>query len=278
MNDPFSSEILPIGDFYEQDAEGYVLNRCLADKIPVLWQPLIQEVADEMEAAWVDQLIGIYLRGSVPAGTAVAGVSDLDVFAMLEWEPGERFMRWETPVHFQEKVRDLQRAHPFASSVEMNCAHFDPEFPGRNPQLMMVLKTQSLCTRGRDLSISLPRYRPGPEMMIHCRWFASDFKQFQGRLVLEKAEIRTFMKILIRTGFELVMEREGRFATDLYPCWQAFARHEPRFAEAMESAIDIFLEPARMGPRLSPALTRLGNWMKSEIIRNGLNGNEGQSH
>ena len=259
-----SSDIQPIGDFYDQDADGYVLNRCSLDKIDPIWLPLIKEVADAMESKWGERLIGVYLRGSVPAGTAVAGVSDLDAFALLEWKAGEEFMRWEAIPEMSEKAIALQKAYPFAAEVEMMAAHYDPRVPGLNPQLKMVLKTQSLCLRGRDLSDSISPYRPGPRMMIHHRWFAEDLARFRELKDPGPQEIRGFMKALIRTGFELVMEREGRFATDLYPCWQAFARHEPDYAAEMKLALQVFLQPDLMGAggKVGGVAMANGEWLE----------------
>lgn len=240
------------------DADGYVMNRCSLDKIDPIWFPLIEEAVDAMESMWGEQLIGVYLRGSVPAGTAVAGISDLDVFGMLKWRGDEPFVRWESRPELEEKAASLQKSYSFAAGVELMAAHHDPDFPGRNPELKMVLKTQSLCLRGHDLAATIPRYRPGKEMMIHRRWYAQDRAHFRSLADPTPAQIRSFMKALIRTGFELVMEREGRFATDLYPCWQAFAQHEPQHAAAMEQALRTFLQPNRMpGPWLAELEQRI---------------------
>lgn len=260
-----SSEIRAIGDFYHQDANGFVLNRCSRDNIGSEWLPLIEEVADAMEGEWGKKLIGVYLRGSVPAGTAVAGISDLDAFGLLEWQAEDEFIRWKAPSGLLTKAAALQKKYPFATAIEMMGAHYDTDFPGRNPSLKMVLKTQSLCVRGRDLAATIPGYRPGREMMIQSRWFAEDLSRFRERKDPDHAEIRGFMKTLIRTGFELVMEREGRYATDLYPCLQAFARHEQHFAREMELALRIFLRPDLMGPQLPFSLVPLVNWMKDRL-------------
>ena len=72
------------------------------------------------------------------------------------------------------------------------------------------------------------------------------------------------MKTLIRSGFELVMERERRFATDLYPCWQAFGKYYPEKKASMKLAIEAYLDPHSGWARHSMEILELGNWTVSE--------------
>ena len=46
------------------------------------WQPLLQEVVRLYQQTCGNQLIGVYLRGSVPQARAVPGLSDLDCLAL----------------------------------------------------------------------------------------------------------------------------------------------------------------------------------------------------
>ena len=66
-------------------AEGwFVAVRHTVDDVQVAdhWQPLLQAVVRLYQQTCGDQLIGVYLRGSVPQARAVPGLSDLDCLAL----------------------------------------------------------------------------------------------------------------------------------------------------------------------------------------------------
>lgn len=100
---------------------------------------------------------GVYVRGTVARGMAVAGISDIDDFALLERDPSGLDLSWT------EGASEYLRArYPFVTGVGMECLgpkDFGPT--GRFSEPGFLLVTQTACVWGEDVIPSLPRYRPG---------------------------------------------------------------------------------------------------------------------
>lgn len=257
-------EILPIGNFYPMDADGFVQNRCAHAHLHGAWKALVGHAVNAYRDHLGSDLRAVYVRGSVPAGTAVMGVSDLDMVGLLDRMPGAPYFRWFSPDRLKRVQEDLQKRFPIAAGIELMCAHHEPQIPGRNPYIKMMLKTQALCLWGDDPSTNWPAYRPGPEMCMHHRWLKTDIAAYRESLAPTTEQVRSLLKTLIRSGFESVMALEGRFATDLYPCYRAFARHFPEWEADMKLAIQLFLSPGHAAAHLPGLLDRLGDWLVAE--------------
>ncbi|HHG86557.1 MAG TPA: hypothetical protein ENJ82_17535 [Bacteroidetes bacterium] len=257
-------EILPLGDFYPIDRAGYVLNRCAMAHVTGEWKALADAAVKICRKRLGANLLAVYLRGSVPAGTAIAGLSDLDLVALCNTKPKKQFSRWYCPEWAAKAALELQANHPVANGIDLMCADHDPEIPGQNPRIKMMLQTQAICLWGQNLLAKWPRFRPGPEMALHYRWLKSDIHAFRAAMQTATAntqQLRSLLKTIIRSGFELIMEKEGKFATDLYPCWQAFGHHFPAHKAQMATALHIFLAPELAKTLLLPLLEELGSWL-----------------
>jgi hypothetical protein len=56
---------------------------CLPDQIPVSFRPLLDSIVAAYNAACGSRLVGVYLRGSIPRGLFLPGISDVDTFAVV---------------------------------------------------------------------------------------------------------------------------------------------------------------------------------------------------
>lgn len=256
-----------MGDFFALDEQGFVRNRCRSHLIANSWRPLIREVINIYRRRVADCLIGVYLRGSVPAGTAVARVSDLDSFALLEWDPGKSFRRWEALADSGPTVQQLCVRYPVAQKVELMVAHHDPSVPGQNPRIKALLRTQSLCVWGKDVTGEMPPVRPGPALRHHYRWLGKDLAAAKMAPMGDWEPVRQCMKTVIRTGMELVMDRLGAYATDLYPCWRAFSQLYPDRETAMAEAIHVYLDPPALWEKHRRRVLQLAEWLHDEVAR-----------
>ena len=89
-----TTEIKPLGTYFTNTPNGYIINPTSFQLIPDQWLPLINEV----KATCIDQfgsdLHSLYLRGSVPRGLASDGFADLDLLVLLStknlrWKPAK---------------------------------------------------------------------------------------------------------------------------------------------------------------------------------------------
>jgi uncharacterized protein len=72
------------------DQDGYIVREGDLARVPAAFVPVVRAAkAAILSAFGPDRLHSAYLYGSVPRGTAVPGVSDLDVLLALHDEPGD---------------------------------------------------------------------------------------------------------------------------------------------------------------------------------------------
>ena len=82
----------PLGGCTPIGADGTLRNAAREAHIQPLWRPVLDAAVATAQAALGCRLLGVYLRGSLPRGLAVEGVSDVDlvVFAMDDDPPRQR--------------------------------------------------------------------------------------------------------------------------------------------------------------------------------------------
>lgn len=265
-----AATILPIGRAQAVDAAGCIVNPCAPELIPPSWQAAVRELLEICRQALGPALHSLYLRGSVPRGLAIDGVSDLDAIGLVQG-PQASAEDWIRPM--DARVRAM---HPGCRGVELRLwplqglDRLPPQHPAR-----FLLKTQALCLWGPDVAAAwapvpledarivlnaLPRalarmrvalhtaQRPDHELMRErCRWLA---------------------KKIVRAGFELVAVEEQAYTRDLHPCWLALARHHPRQAGPMRDVLELALEPTADASRIASVIA-LGEWVLAQAMHCG---------
>ncbi len=96
---------------------------------------------------------------------------------------------------------------------------------------------------------------------------AEDLAAFKAKKDHEPEAIQEFMKTLLRTGFELVMERLGKYTPDLYFCYEAFAQYYPQYESLMRKALYFYLYPDVDKADLALIIDALGPFLVKEVER-----------
>jgi len=221
-----------IGRFLGVDQFGYVQPDVAIDLVAEAWKPLIAFVTD---ALMKRQGVGsVYLRGSIPRGLAVENVSDADFIYCSE-------------INFDAADADLEKAaqadFPFVNGVEifrLDRAQLDRvHHPKQRPYFHMLLKTQGLFLAGEDVTKAIEPFKIGPDMVSHVFFLASEFSNLprlleRGRRTgSERATRQWFSRRIVRSGFEVTMNRTDRFTRDLYLCYEQFAAFYPDRSKQM---------------------------------------------
>jgi nucleotidyltransferase-like protein len=211
-----------------------------------------------------------YLYGSIPRGTAVPGVSDLDVLVALRHEPA--------PTD-QAAATGLEHA-------------LDARFPQINGAGILLYSTATLlselerhdlgwfaaclCTPllGDDLGRQLPRYRPSSLLARETNGDLDDAVALWHRQLGEAGTDAGRLKLsrlisrrLVRTGFTLVMPRWGGWTSDLRESASVFGQYYPERREQMQAAAAIARTPTASEPVLGMLVTELGPWLAAEYLR-----------
>ena len=258
------------------DRDGFIEREGDLARVPPAFAPVLDAVRAEITAAFGPvhphgtRLHSVYLYGSIPRGTAVPGVSDLDVLLALQHEPGA-----------------AERAT--ADSIEHT---LDARFPQINGAGILLFSTAALlselerhdlgwfvaclCTPllGDDLGRQLPRYRPTSLLARETNGDLGDALVMWHRRLGEASTAaerlalsRLVSRRLVRTGFTLVMPRWAGWTSDLRESASVFGRYYPARREQMQVAAATARTPSARESVLGMLITDLGPWLAAEYLR-----------
>ncbi|MFG2092849.1 nucleotidyltransferase [Streptomyces sp. NPDC048612] len=252
------------------DGDGCFRREGALDRVSAPFAPVVAALGARLgDRFGPGRLHSSYLYGSVPRGTAVPGVSDLDVLLALRDGP-----------------TDADRAA--ARAVE---DRLDAAFPQVNgvgillfgvPRLLSAPERYDLgwfvaclCTplSGPDLAARLPRYRPTSLLAretngdLHHDLPGLRAKAAAATTDAERIRLtRGVARRLVRTGFTLVMPRWGGWTSDLAGSAEVFGRYYPAHAEEMRAAAHAGRTPAAYPELLDQLLSSLAPWLAGEYL------------
>lgn len=264
--------IRPIGKLLATDAEGFLIDDCDRKKISSPWTNLVEELRQTCLDTWKNRLSGLYLRGSVPRGLAISGISDLDCIAILQGE-----IATEDLDLAQTIALTLKKHHLFVKKIEIVLINSE-EIQQINSPWAAIIQTQSLCIEGENLKLKLPKYKPGIALVNHAFDWQSDLNRtltFLQELSVNqinfaaqvKARCGWIARRMVRTGFELIMEKDQSFTRDLYPCYERFSFYFPEQRLLMRKALELAIEPSDNRAGLLVFLRQFGRWLVEQVDR-----------
>jgi uncharacterized protein len=250
------------------DGEGFIAREGSLDRVSEVFVPVVAAARAAIgEVFGPGRLHSAYLYGSVPRGTAVPGVSDLDLLLALRQEPTRA---------------DRDDANRLGSSL-------DACFRQVNGVGMLLFSIGTLlseherhdlgwfvaclCTPllGDDLATALPRYRPttllaretnGDLGLALPRWRA---RAAAAGTPAERCAIsRGAARRIVRTGLTLVMPRWGGWTSDLIKSAEVFADYYPQRAGQMRQAAAVARTPSADPTVLRMLIEDLGPWLAAE--------------
>lgn len=225
-----------IGRFLHLDAGGHVVSDVGIDRVGAVWQPLVVFVRDAVMSR--PGVRSLYLRGSIPRGLAIEKVSDADFiyFSETNFDPADI-----------ELERAAEARFGFVKNVTLyrldRAAFAKVRPPQRRPYFHMLLKTQCLFLAGEDIVRDIEPFRIGPEMVSHVFSLAGEFVRLPKLLEesrksgAEESVRQWFSRRIVRSGFEITMDRSDRFTRDLYLCYEQFAEFYPERSRQMFRAL-----------------------------------------
>jgi len=257
----------PKGGFFPMDDQGYIINPTNLAFIPTHWQPLLNALKDYYQEQFGPHFRSMWIRGSLARGLFWDGLSDLDTFALISGDP---HLRWEPCRPAKLVVQKWTALFPQGYTIcpiEMMYSSFDKDDQVEMPRISMLIKTQSVCWWGDDVSADLAPIKPGPGMCLHYRWLASDWLFLQQMKTPDARTYRTYIKALIRTAFELIMEDLGKFTPDLFWAVESFAQYYPQKSAQMKKILNLYVHPLDKKQQLTTLLEEITPWILSESKR-----------
>ncbi|TQN28552.1 hypothetical protein FHX37_3899 [Haloactinospora alba] len=248
--------------------DGSIAREGALDSVPAVFAPVVTAAQAHIAAALAsDRLHSVYLYGSVPRGSAIPGVSDLDMLIALRDEPTDADLA---------TVRAIE-------------ADLDRDFPQIRGAGILLDSTRSLlsererhddgffvaclCTPllGEDLARYLPRYRPtsrlardtnGDLAAMLVRWSARAAGSTTARE--RTALTRTLARRIVRTGFTLIMPAWGGWTSDLYRSAALFGHYYPGRSRQMQITAATARTPTTDPEVISMLIDDLGPWLAAE--------------
>jgi len=247
--------------------DGTIAREGALDRVPAAFTPVVDAARVQIMGAFGTRLHSAYLYGSIPRGTAIPGVSDLDMLIVL-----------------RDQSADADRAT--AKAIE---AALDGSFPQINGAGLVLSSVDAslselerydggffvacLCTPllGDDLAGQLPHYRPtsllaretnGDLALVLPRWRA---RSAEATTEGERRTISRFVgRRLVRTGFTLIMPRWGGWTSDLDQSAELFGTYYPGRAAQMRTAAATARTPSADPANLGMLIDDLGPWLAAE--------------
>jgi uncharacterized protein len=256
------------GKFWEIDEQGFILNDASLSKVPKRYRHSVEMTVEAYRAYVNDILYGVYIRGTVPRGLAILYVSDLDTFAVVNESEAVDDMQWA-----DSEEEAILSACPELTGVQFEQWPLaDVVNPTENLELPFVVKTQSICVFGHDLSPELPNFNPDAEIaFIDLSQIKGDIEEAKssiGSSSVTESQVRYWskriMKNLIRAAFCLTVTRERRYTRDLLLCVDTFCRHYPSHQDDIRLALRYFVEPTSDSQELRAYLCGFGSWVANE--------------
>ncbi|MCH2082925.1 MAG: nucleotidyltransferase domain-containing protein [Saprospiraceae bacterium] len=250
--------IRPIGCFFPQDEKGNILNPCHSKFISAYYRSFFDAFILLAKERLGDNYHSCWLRGSLPRGLFQEGISDIDLFILVKTK---KYFK-SRQVHYHS---NLQQQYPEIKNVDIIEYGYTSKLGVAYPQLAMVIKTQALCLDGIAIGHELPNYKIGKAMMLQSRWLEDDLTKFLALMDYSSSELKAICKIILRSGFELVMEREMKYTNDLYICYVSFSKYYPDLSKEMRKALFWYLNPVSKNEMAKKTIEKLGNCLCQEL-------------
>lgn len=257
-------QLLNVGGLWPLDADGYLLSDAGADKILPPYQAAVAAAVTAYREHLGAQLSGVYVRGTVPRGQAVPGVSDLDCFAVVSGDPETIDDTW-----LKAAGAKIARLHPIVSDVQLEIWPLaEVLITDRFTEMGFLLKTQSACVWGDDLAPRLPRFKPDAIVANNdISQIRPDIEEAIAALHADSSPssvrywCRRIMKNILRAGFSLVMLEAAVFTRDLKLCYEFFARYYSAQEQDMRRVLELAIQPTTDREVVLDLIATCGSWM-----------------
>jgi hypothetical protein len=254
-----------IGRYCSTDKDGYICNDSNVEMIGEDYLEVIKEVKRSYFYHLGPYIHSIYIRGSIPRGLGIKGVSDLDTIAILNKKPEELDLNWSDRVE-----KEINNQFDCVNGVELSFYYIEEilEDTTSFSIIPFMLKTHSVCIEGEDIKHLLPEYKADQSLANeHLINVKRQIEQAKSDLINnhDKADILDccswIMKIIVRAGLALVMGKEKLYTRDLYPAFKLFSKYFPEKEQDMKQTLIYAIEPIVNPQVITELLNGFCDWI-----------------
>ncbi|HAG07961.1 MAG TPA: hypothetical protein DCK87_00050 [Desulfotomaculum sp.] len=248
------------GKLYMPDSEVNIQKR---------YQAPIDDVLNFFKKLNNKNIYSIYLRGSIVFGLGIKNISDIDFF-IVTLRPLVDFDR----LTIKKYMDKLNKKYPFITKFDIGYFTLDQILAMKEN---VLIKLTSLCIYGKDIKDKIKNPRPGKDVAISLSHLEEEIFKTKNEIRIglynktnTKAMCVWIMKRIVRSGLELVSEREKCFTRDLGLCFEKFSKYYPDKKDDMHKALILALKPTNNTKVIEKTFNNLGEWLVSEGKRLGL--------
>lgn len=237
------SNIRDIGSYLYCNEDGYLIDDKEKIYLQDKWMVPVMMIVDIIKLNIGDNLVSIYLRGSVARGLAIEGISDIDLYVITSSDPSLKI----------KKIIDAISNEILTQFLFVTRA--DIAFYSRSRILTykerILIKYRSYLLFGEDLSTNIPLLKPGDDTSLTLSRLESDLDKIHRELILgiykecdTSLTCRWLAKRIVRSGLEIVATKESVYTRDLYKCWEYFSKYFPDHKQSMYRMLNLAINPS----------------------------------
>ncbi|RIW37329.1 nucleotidyltransferase [Bacillus salacetis] len=265
------TRIKNIGSAAKLDREGYIINESSWEKVNRNYQSPIRKITGAIKKDFSKEIHSIYLRGSLPRGLGIEGVSDIDLL-VVENDSADKTCR----ERLMGTVEKMGKEYPYINGIEVGFNSLKEVCTTSHFHIIpFMIKTYSILLYGENLQEKLPQYKADEKLanehIVNLRMqIEIALEDLEGNEDTEDIKdcCMWIMKIFIRGGMALVMNHERTYTRDLYPAFMLFSTHYPEKEKEMLNALELAVNPSGDPLKIISFLKEgFGSWMIQEADR-----------
>lgn len=260
------------GRLWRTTERGVLLNDARREAIQPEFQPVLDAVVAACLEHGEDDIHSIYVTGSVARGLALPGISDINVFAVLEHHLDPELVMQDWIPLAEER---LLKAHPVVSDIKIDLLPQGSIFrdPDEFSISAFIIATHSVCMWGADLTPEMPVYNlndvdtrlgiANDDILQMMPDIDDAWNSIQADRTPENVRdwCRFICKNIIHSAFSLTREQEVAHTRDIDVALGYINRYYPEQVDAMAQAADWIRQPMDDAETLLDFLESHGEWM-----------------
>lgn len=259
-------KIRETGSYLYPDEHGFLPNKSSKERIQDKWLPAIESVIEAYKDILGDQLLSIYLRGSVAKGEAIDTIADLDTISFTK-----KHVDFDKKISRKHKKK-IMEDFPFIEDVEISIISTDQLEDKKG--IITILKTSGVCIYGEDILKNLPQPKIGTDTLPLFKKLKENHLPEALKELDDFPENRDkvcswIMKRILRNAHGLVQERSRKYTRDLYRCYEDVSKFYPEKEGALKEALRLAIFPTQDAQQITNLATKLTNWIDTEARKLG---------
>jgi hypothetical protein len=230
--------------FWPKDENGYLKDLSAWENVDQRYKSVIEDVKNSyLNNIAINNIISIYVIGSIVTGKAKYGISDIDSFVLVKDDDLES--EW---IEAESKI--VSNKNECVSKVGFKIVLYENVLKLNDIFKAFLISTQGLCIYGDDIKPKLPKFKPDKEIALSK---VIKFKKYMTQArheILEEKDIekikvlcRKYNKVILRTSGLLVIEHTHEYSNDASTCLRLFTKYYPEYETVLNKCLDLVENP-----------------------------------